>query len=67
MFSEETSIPYSQYESPLVTGRRYRESRYFLNDQLKQSESLQDFQALREQLQQVPSAMPLTQFFRLQW
>ncbi|MDH4378297.1 MAG: hypothetical protein QE263_00110 [Vampirovibrionales bacterium] len=45
---------YSPQEPPSVTARRYRSSTYFLEDQLKRSEALNDFRQTKTLVNNLP-------------
>ncbi|MFN8614564.1 MAG: hypothetical protein U0003_01460 [Vampirovibrionales bacterium] len=49
------AIPdYLPQEPPSVTAKRYRNSRYFLEDQLKRSEALNDFRHTKTMVNNLP-------------
>lgn len=41
------AAPYCEQEPHAVTARRYRNSRYFLEDQLRCSQAVDDYRAIR--------------------
>lgn len=45
---------YNPHESPAMTAKRYRSSNYFLADQLKTSEALNDFRLTKTIVQNMP-------------
>ncbi len=52
--SKDDKITYSEYEPASVTAKRYRSSKYFLNDQLKCSEAIHDFQSVKDLVNGLP-------------
>ncbi len=51
---QKKEIAYSEYEPHSVTAKRYRTSNYFLNDQLKCSEAIHDFQSVKTLVNGLP-------------
>lgn len=45
---------YNPHESPATTARRYRNSSYFMADQLRTSEALNDFRLTKTVVQNMP-------------